>query len=130
VPFSQSQATDLANDFCPENEILEKQPFRWERVNDVTWKLTDGEGSNVPACHGHWGGYRTTKAMAWVIEVAPGFWLARYQTQSSWPTSLKRAKAKAMEMATGFLRGWEFANPIRRLNLLRALLEDITGAVE
>jgi hypothetical protein len=23
--------------------------------------------TNVPACHGFWGGYRTTKAIAWVI---------------------------------------------------------------
>jgi hypothetical protein len=38
--------------------------LRFEEVNDVTWKLTDGEMTNVPACHGKWAGFRTTKAVA------------------------------------------------------------------
>jgi hypothetical protein len=40
------------------------QNLRFEEVNDVTWKLTDGEMTNVPACHGKWAGFRTTKAVA------------------------------------------------------------------
>jgi hypothetical protein len=109
-------------------EISEKKPLTFEQVNDLTWKLTDGEGTNVPACHGHWGGYRTNKAIAWVIEVAPGYWLARYQDQSSGPTSLKKAKIEAIKMATGSLRGRDVADPVRRLNFLRALAEDVPEA--
>jgi hypothetical protein len=40
----------------------------WERVNEVTWKLTDGEQTNAPRSHGQWGGYRTSKSVAWVID--------------------------------------------------------------
>jgi hypothetical protein len=32
--------------------------------------------TNVPASHGQWGGYRTTKALAWLINLAPNAWLA------------------------------------------------------
>ena len=130
VPFSHSQDIDLADEFCPEIEISEKRPLYFEPINDVTWKLTDGEGSNVPACHGHWSGYRTTKAIAWVIEVAPGYWLARHQDQSSGPTSLKKAKIEAIRMATGCLHGRNVADPVRRLNLLRALAEDLPQSTE
>ena len=122
---SRLQGIDFANEFCPKIEISEKKLLTFEQVNDVTWKLTDGEGSNVPACHGHWAGYRTTKAVAWVIEVAAGYWLARYQDQSSRPTSLKKAKARAVDMARGSVREREVADPVRRLNFLRALVEDI-----
>jgi hypothetical protein len=125
APFSCLQHTDLPNNFCPKIEISEKKPLTFEQVNDVTWKLTDGEGINVPTSHGQWAGYRTTKAIAWVIEVAPGYWFARYQSQSSRPTSLKKAKARAVGMATGSVREREVADPIRRLNFLRALVEDI-----
>jgi hypothetical protein len=119
------QGVDFANEFCPKIEISEKKLLTFEQVNDVTWKLTDGEGSNVPACHGHWAGYRTTKAVAWVIKVAAGYWLARYQDQSSRPMSLKKAKARAVDMARGSVREREVADPVRRLNFLRALVEDI-----
>jgi hypothetical protein len=30
---------------------------------EITWKLTIGEMTNVPASHGQWGGYRTSKAI-------------------------------------------------------------------
>ena len=35
--------------------ILTKSPrdLHFEQVNEVTFKLTDGKGSLVPACHGH-----------------------------------------------------------------------------
>ncbi len=40
-------------------------------MNGVTWKLTDGTLTDVPASHGQWGGYRVTKAVAWVMEGRP-----------------------------------------------------------
>src|SRR5262249_45991743 len=48
--------------------------LKWERVNDVTWKLVE-EGRNVeiPRVHGKWPGFRTTEAIAWVINVG---WVA------------------------------------------------------
>ena len=59
----------------------------FEQVNEATWKLTNGEMTNVPASHGQWGGYRTSKAIAWVINVAPNAWLARSGDQTSNPSS-------------------------------------------
>ena len=75
-PKSASQGFDLFGEFEPKN-LSQKTNLRFERVNEVTFKLTDGEVTNVPASHGQWGGYRTTKAVAWVIKIAPGAWLAR-----------------------------------------------------
>ena len=57
-------------------------PSRFRFVNEVTWKLTNGEMTNVPASHGQWGGYRVTKAIASVINVAPNAWLARCGDQT------------------------------------------------
>ena len=50
---------------------LNPSRFKFEKVNDATWKLTNGEMTNVPTRIGFWGGYRTTKAIAWVINIAP-----------------------------------------------------------
>ena len=54
--------------------ILTKSPreLRFEQVNEVTVKLTDGKGSLVPACHGHWSGYQTTRAVAWLMGIGNG----------------------------------------------------------
>ena len=41
---------------------LEKAKLFWIEVNDVTWKLTDGEISRTPASFGQWGGYNTERA--------------------------------------------------------------------
>jgi hypothetical protein len=32
----------------------------FEQINEITWKLTNGQMTEVPACHGFWRGYRTT----------------------------------------------------------------------
>jgi hypothetical protein len=88
--------TDIAEHFEPSQDIEntsvlapKKRPpnpsrFRFEQVNEVTWKLTNGEMTNVPASHGQWAGYRTTRAIAWVIQVE-GRWLARCEDQTSNP---------------------------------------------
>ena len=53
-----------------------------------------------------WGGYRVTKAIAWVINVAPNAWLARCGDQTSNPLALTAAKSEAMAKgACGGLRG-------------------------
>ena len=68
-PKAASQGSDFLEEFEPEN-LSQKTKLHFERVNEVTFKLTDGEVTNVPASHGQWGGYRTTKAVAWVIKIA------------------------------------------------------------
>jgi hypothetical protein len=69
-------------------------------VKWIIWKLTGGEQTNVPASHGQWAGYRTSKAVAWVIDVGPEkpAWLARYKDQCSGPLPLREAKAVAQAM--------------------------------
>ena len=80
---SDFQATDTEKQFRYKSGISGKLAF--ERVNEVTWKLTDGTMTNVHASHGQWGGYRVTKAVAWVIDVGPHkpAWIARYKDQLS-----------------------------------------------
>jgi hypothetical protein len=49
-----------------------------ERVNSCAWKVVDPNfKTDVPASHGQWAGYRTTKALAWVIDLGYGQWMAR-----------------------------------------------------
>jgi hypothetical protein len=99
--------------------------FKFEQVNEVTWKLSNGERTDVPASHGQWGGYRTTKAIALVICFMPGKWLARYRDQVSGPFSLPKAKAAATRMATGAVGDYRIANQIQHLNGLTARLIDL-----
>jgi hypothetical protein len=99
--------------------------FRFERVNEVTWKLTNGEITETPASHGQWGGYRTTKALAWVIRVAPSKWLARYADIVCGPLSLPKAKAAAIAMAKGRRGDYYVPSPIPHLNGLTARLIDL-----
>ena len=123
-----SQDADLARKFEPEN-LYPKSQLRFERVNEVTFKLTDGEVTNVPASHGQWGGYRTTKAVAWVISIVPGQWLARYRNEASGPSSFNEAKTNALAMARG-ANGYFIENPIDHLNGLQARLLNNDGKSE
>jgi hypothetical protein len=128
APKSALQAADLQGEFKPEIPSR-KTNLCFERVNEVTWKLTNGEQINVPASHGKWCGYRTTKAIAWVINVGPGAWLARCGDQSCGPSSFAEAKANANAMAKGAPGDYVLENPIRHLNGLQArLLGDDVGA--
>jgi hypothetical protein len=99
--------------------------FRFEQVNEVTWKLTNGEITETPASHGQWGGYRTTKALAWVIRVARRKWLARYGDMVCGPLSLPKAKAAAMAMAKGTPGDYCVPKPIPHLNGLTARLIEL-----
>src|SRR5262249_45830517 len=47
-----SKDSDLTREFEPEN-LSPKINLHFERVNEVTFKLTDGELTNVPASHHH-----------------------------------------------------------------------------
>ena len=87
--------------------------------------------TNVPACHGFWGGYRTTKAVAWVIDVGTekSAWLARYKDQCCGPMPLKEAKAAALAMAKRSVGDYQvFSDPTAHLNGLAARLLDAEAA--
>jgi hypothetical protein len=122
-PKVAPQDSDLPREFEPEN-LSQKTNLRFERVNEVTFKLTDGEATNVPASHGQWGGYRTAKAVAWVINIAPGQWLARCRKEASGPSSFVEAKANALAMARGICGDYLIENPIDHLNGLQARSEN------
>jgi hypothetical protein len=126
---SDSQAFDLAWELKPKNLSL-KSHLRFERVNEITFKLTDGELTIVPASHGQWGGYRTTKVVASVINVAPGQWLARCRNEVSGPSPFNEAKANAFAMARGAHGDYLIENPIDHLNGLQARLLDTDGEAE
>jgi hypothetical protein len=122
-PKLASQRPDLSGEFKPEN-LSPKSQLSFERVNEVTFKVTNGETTDVPASHGQWGGYRTTKAVAWVINIAPGQWLARCRDEASGPSAFSEAKANALAMARGTHGDYFVANPIGHLNGLQARMED------
>src|SRR4029079_5335495 len=67
--FEPSQDIEIAKFLAPKQRPPNHSRFKFEKVNEVPWKLTNGEMTNVPASHGQWGGYRTSKAVAWVIDV-------------------------------------------------------------
>jgi hypothetical protein len=77
----------------PESEILSKgRGLRFEEVNEVTCKLTDGKGINA------WkgdrsGSYRTTRAVGWLMGIGNGQWVFRYRNRASRPMRLKCGEA-------------------------------------
>ena len=75
--FEPLQRIEITSVLAPKKRPPNPCRFKFEKVNEATWKLTNGEVTNVPASHGQWGGYRTTRAIAWVINLAPNAWLAR-----------------------------------------------------
>jgi hypothetical protein len=77
-----------------------------------------------------WRGYRTTKAIAWVIDVGVSkpAWLARYKDQCCGPMSLKDAKTAALAMAKGAFGDYRVADPLSHLNGMSARLLDAEAA--
>jgi hypothetical protein len=82
--------------------------------------------TNVPASHGQWPGFRTTKALAWVINVGwcnnESAWVARYQGQACGP--MAEAKAAAKAMVQGAVGDYTITDPVGHLNGLAARLVD------
>ena len=123
-PESASQVVEVASEFKPKNLSSKTSPLRCERVNDTTFKITNGELTNVPASHGQWGGYRTTKALAWIIKLGSDSWLARCGDQVCNPSSFNEAKSQALAMARGANGDYFVENPIRELNEIQARVLD------
>ena len=70
----------------------------------------------VPASHGQWGSYDATRALAWINRTAPNAWLARCNNQACGPSSFNKAKARALEMASGAIGDYFVSDPVRELN--------------
>ena len=85
--------------------------------------------TNVPARIGHWAGYRTSKAVAWLIDVGTGkpAWIARHKHETTNPMQLQKAKKAAMAMAKGECGDYVVRSPIAHLNGLAARLTDRFG---
>jgi hypothetical protein len=94
----------------------------------VTFKITNGELTNVRTLHGQWGGYRITRALAWVINIGPNSWLARCGNQACGPSTFPQAKADALAMARGAVGDYLIEDPIRHLNELQSRVADEVAA--
>jgi hypothetical protein len=118
---SQAENTgfgSLENQGLQEPEIDLSDNLTFQRVNEITWKLTDGRGSN--AWSGNRGrGHRTTRAVAWLMGIGAGLWVVRYRDKSSKPMKLPKAKTYALEMVKGIRPGKVIADPIGRLQRLQ-----------
>jgi hypothetical protein len=119
---TQEFASEFKGEFRYKTGLSAKLDF--EQVNEVTWKLTNGEMTQVPACHGFWGGYRVTKAIAWIMDVGVSkpAWLVRYRDQCCGPMPLKEAKVAALAMAKGAVGDYRISKPVDHLNDLAARL--------
>ena len=115
----------------PEIEIGPKGlTLTFERVNEVTWKLTDGRGS-IAWSGDRGGNYRTTRAVAWLIGIGSGQWVVRYRNRASRPMKLPKARAYALELFKGIRSGKVVDDPIRRLDqLCLDALEPMPGMAE
>jgi hypothetical protein len=129
TPKAASQDSDFLDEIEPEN-LSQKTKLHFERVNEVTFKLTDGECTNVSASHGQWGGYRTPKAVAWVIKIGADAWLARCDDRSCGPTAFDKAKADALNMAKGSYHEVRLRDPVAYLNRLHARMAERDGETE
>src|SRR5262249_12081116 len=106
--------------------ISKKPALHFEQVNEVTWKLTNGEIRNVPTSHGQWAGFRTTKALAWVINVVTNSsaWLAHYRDRDCGHSLLNDAKANALTIVRDGVGDYTITDPIGHLNGLTARVID------
>ena len=99
----------------PEIEIgANHRTLAFEQINTCTWKLTDGRGS-LAWSGDRSGGYRTSRAIAWLLGVGGGRWVVRYKKRASKPLKLPKAKAYAMEMVKGVRPGKLVEDTIGRL---------------
>jgi endogenous inhibitor of DNA gyrase (YacG/DUF329 family) len=124
-------AIEIIEETLSENAISKKEAnsaLRFEKVNDVAWKLTDGAMERTPASHGQWAGYNSTRALADVIDVGwvadKSSWIARYRDKSVGPTTFAEAKRAAMLLYRGGSDDLQetIRKPVNWLNILQASL--------
>jgi hypothetical protein len=121
----------LADVVATERETLKPVPasafkhLDLEQVNACTWKVVDPNiKTDVPAKLGFWAGYRTTRALAWVINLGYGQWIARCGNEVCNPTRLAEAKRQALAMAVGGIGDCQVTDPIKEFQRLSAIIED------
>ena len=122
--FSASEPPGNQGPVCP--KLLQsdlRRDLAFEHTNEVTWKLTDGRGSI--AWSGNRGaGYRTTRAVAWLMLIGNGRWIVRHRNTSSKPMKLRDAKQYAGEMVKGVRPARIVDDPIGNLNRLQCIVEE------
>jgi len=131
-PVHDLVGTDLLSDVvATESERLKPVPasaykhLKLELVSTGTWKVINpGIKTDVPAKLGYWAGYRTTKALAWVIDLGYGQWIARCGNEVCNPTNLAEAKRQALAMAVGGIGDYQVSDPIKEYQKLSAIIED------
>ena len=89
----------------------------------MAWKLTDGRGS-IAWGGDRSGGYRTTRAVAWLMGIGNGRWIIRYRDKASKPMKLPAARKYALEMVRGIRPGRVVTDPIGKLNSMQAVLAE------
>ena len=96
----------------------------WVLINEVIWKLAStGESIDTPTSHGQCNGYRTQKALAWLVGLGSGQWLARCSNRSAGPMAIGKKVAMAMALDPGI--GKPVSNPVDRLSRLQACWLDV-----
>jgi hypothetical protein len=99
--------------------------YLFEKLNEVTFKMTDGSPVNVDGAFGH-AGYRVTRPLGYLMRVDGSQWVACVGKRRSGPLPLQRAKEAAKRMD----REAEFdvapPDPIRALHLAAIASEDVT----
>ena len=98
----------------------------FERINEAVWKVTDGVGS-IQWSGNRSGGYKTARALAWVVLIGNGLWVARYRDTFSPPLKLAAAKQFACSMIVRAVAGRIVADPIRELNRLQCIVEECSS---
>jgi hypothetical protein len=81
---------------------VSKKPRKpeWQQVNTATWQLVDPDGPKIetPRCHGHWPGFLTPTALAYVFDVGVNDWRVRVRQPGNrwraWGCSIDLATAK------------------------------------
>jgi hypothetical protein len=90
---------ETQDDFPSRNEELElsrssahsSKELTFQKLNSITWKLTDGVQINT-------GSGRASRALGYVVEVAPGKWMARVRNLGSELLSFGAAKQEAVRL--------------------------------
>ena len=96
--------------------------LKFEKVNEVTIKVTDGRPARIEGSLGQ-PGYIGTKALCWLMEIVPGRWVARAKDHHSDSLPLEAAKKVAGELCRPKAKG-ESRDRIRELDQLAAVESD------
>ena len=105
-------------------QSAKRRDLSFEQINEVTWKITDGVGSNAWTGGRPGASYRTTRAIAWLMGIGNGRWVVRYRNRASRPMKLSAAKRYALEMIRGIRPGRIVTDPIGDLNRMQVVLAE------